>query len=589
MPASPLADRPGGASPAVLARDPVTLVAAELRVDLLHRVAELPAGRGAAGPATVAAALRWRAPLSSGPGGVAESLIEGIWQEAHALAVLAHGALTPIGRALLESTPAAGADDPVAIAAAGLLPAPVDEAVFQTDLTAVVPGLPTPALAELLDAAADRESRGGAATWRFSSGSVRAALDAGRTGEGLRDELRAVAAGGVLPQVLEYLLADVARRHGAVRVRPVRCVLRADDPALLAELAGARALRPLRSTVLAPSVLASARPVEETLEALRAAGYAPVAEDASGTPAVERSARHRAPPPPRRTIPRPASGRSRPAPVDPHALAVALLAAPQADPADELAEVISLLSRGGAGTWVATETPPATKLPPGAVAAAIDLHAPHLSAVEQALLAESIAGGMAVRIGYTNAGGRSSARVIEPIELDRHLLTAWCHLRDEERMFALDRIDAVDPRLTHGSGHVRVRVVGRRHERLLDRARRHPADQVVPRAGLVVGAAGPGAAERLLPDHRAGRLVVDVEVAGREPQRVAPPSRSTRRSVAKIEPVSAYGAARSAWRDRVVERARRRRRARPRIGPKYSVVNTSCAGSVHSTSVGRTK
>ena len=69
------------------------------------------------------------------------------------------------------------------------------------------------------------------------------------------------------------------------------------------------------------------------------------------------------------------------------------------------------------------------------------------------------------------------------------------------------------------SAHVRVAVVGRRDERLLDRARRHPAQQVPDRAGLVVRARGPGPAERLLTDHGSGRLVVDVEVAGREAQR----------------------------------------------------------------------
>src|SRR5450756_1571011 len=62
---------------------------------------------------------------------------------------------------------------------------------------------------------------------------------------------------------------------------------------------------------------------------------------------------------------------------------------------------------------------------------------------------------------------------------------------------------------------MRITVVGRRDERLLDRAGRDPADQVEDRAGLVVGAARPGAAERLLADHRAGRLVVDVEITGR--------------------------------------------------------------------------
>src|SRR5580698_5087791 len=74
-----------------------------------------------------------------------------------------------------------------------------------------------------------------------------------------------------------------------------------------------------------------------------------------------------------------------------------------------------------------------------------------------------------------------------------------------------------------GSGrlsHVRVAVVGRRDELFLDGPGVDPADQVEDRARLVVGAAGPGPAERLLADDRAGRLVVDVEVARREPQGV---------------------------------------------------------------------
>src|ERR671934_1719911 len=63
--------------------------------------------------------------------------------------------------------------------------------------------------------------------------------------------------------------------------------------------------------------------------------------------------------------------------------------------------------------------------------------------------------------------------------------------------------------------HERVPVVPRRDERLLDGARADPADQVPNRPRLVVRARGARPAERLLADHRAGRLVVHVEVAGR--------------------------------------------------------------------------
>src|SRR5438874_4216099 len=63
--------------------------------------------------------------------------------------------------------------------------------------------------------------------------------------------------------------------------------------------------------------------------------------------------------------------------------------------------------------------------------------------------------------------------------------------------------------------HIRVAVVDRRRVRLLDHAGADPADQVEERPRLVVGAGGAGATERLQPNDRAGRLVVDVEVAGR--------------------------------------------------------------------------
>src|SRR4051812_38566791 len=71
--------------------------------------------------------------------------------------------------------------------------------------------------------------------------------------------------------------------------------------------------------------------------------------------------------------------------------------------------------------------------------------------------------------------------------------------------------------------HVRIRVIGRRHEGLLDGPRRGPAQQVEDAAGLVVRARGARPAERLLADDRAGRLVVDVEVAGPEAKRVRRP------------------------------------------------------------------
>ncbi len=63
--------------------------------------------------------------------------------------------------------------------------------------------------------------------------------------------------------------------------------------------------------------------------------------------------------------------------------------------------------------------------------------------------------------------------------------------------------------------HVRIADAERRDRRLLDRARRRPAHEVVRPARLVVRAGRAAAAEGLLPDDRARGLVVDVEVARR--------------------------------------------------------------------------
>ncbi|MCW6006971.1 helicase C-terminal domain-containing protein, partial [Micromonospora sp. CPCC 205371] len=387
LPAAPLVADAGPA----LVRDAAGLAAYDLRPALLDALAELPDGQGAADG--LAEVLGWRSPLLADP---EEPLLAALWEEARLVGAVAHGALTPLGRPLVDGSAS------LAAATDELLPPPVSEALFQNDLTAVVPGAPAAALADLLDDAATRESRGGAITWRFSAASVRTALDAGRTPEALVDALRSVAVGGALPQVLEYLVADVGRQHGRLRARDVGCVLYADDAALVAEVARASALRPLGLTVLAPTVLTSIRPLAETLAALRSAGYAPIGEDASGAAAIERPARRRAPAPRRPPEPRvPRAG------VKPAELAARLLEAPE-----------SVLHH-------------------------VQVAAPHLGDGEQRLLAAAVDGGLAVTINYTDAQGAVSRRVIEPLDLDGPMLAAWCRLRDDERMFLLDRIDSV--------------------------------------------------------------------------------------------------------------------------------------------------
>lgn len=229
----------------------------------------------------------WHRPLAVTEQPMAEERAAHTLHEAAYLGLTAHGTLTPLGRALLADP--TNLDEPLR----DLLPPPVEQAHFQADLTAVVPGRPAPALAGLLASAADRESEGHAVTWRFTPGSVRRALDSGHTADTLQAALTAASATGTLPQPLGYLLQDTARAHGRMRVVPAACCIRSDDQALVAELAAHHALRELALRAIAPTVLVSARPPAATLDVLRAAGYAPALESDTGAATVERLPSHR--------------------------------------------------------------------------------------------------------------------------------------------------------------------------------------------------------------------------------------------------------------------------------------------------------
>lgn len=218
--------------------------------------------------------LRWRAPRSVPP----EPAVTAVLAEAGRLGVLGAGALSPAGRALLDTAP----DDPApADAFAATLPPAVDEVLLQGDLTGIVPGRPSAALQALLDATSHVESRGGALTVRFTPATVRGALDAGATADQVLADLAAHAR-GVVPQPLEYLVRDAARRHGRLRAGTASSYVRADDPALLAGLVDDPRLADLGLVALAPTVLAAQASTRELVETLRERGLAPVTEGPDG-------------------------------------------------------------------------------------------------------------------------------------------------------------------------------------------------------------------------------------------------------------------------------------------------------------------
>jgi hypothetical protein len=344
-----------------------------------------------------------------------------IADEARLLGLVVDGASTPLLRALL------GDDRPAVVALAGaMLPAAVRTASFGSDLTAVVTGPPAGELSALLDSCADRESRGGAVTWRFSTASVRRALDHGTTAATLTAGLTDVAAAG-LPQPLAYLLADVGRRHGMLRVAPAVSVIRCQDEALLAEVSVDRKLRPLALRLVAPTVAVSAAGETDTIAALRAAGYLPMPEASVAEPlSAERQATHLAT---NDGVVEPAM--RRPVRLGPRDTTAATSIAGQEDAASAAARLVGVAYA------------PGTSFADPQLVAVIRRGNRTLSNPEVTTLAEAILAGQAVRIRYRSASSALTDRVVSELELSGHLLAGWCHLRHDERVFRVSEILSV--------------------------------------------------------------------------------------------------------------------------------------------------
>lgn len=445
--------------------------APEVRHRVLALLAGLPEGTAPVAE-SVLARLRWERPLRGTQRDHEHDLRERLarWtlSEAELLGVTGRGALSAHGRALLGTPPAPeavhvpeptgpgdklpvhhhrGADVPqaaqtaqtapmarsaraaaaVPLSGAGraaaaqaaarllapLLPEPLDHVLLQADLTAVAPGPLRRPLADTLGVLADVESKGGATVYRFTPASVRRALDAGRTAADLHDFL-GLDSRTPVPQPLAYLIDDVARRHGHLRVGAASAYVRCDDDALLNEILADKRSAGLRLRRLAPTVLATPAVPAALLEGLRAMGYAPAAESAEGDVLIARADSHRTPP---RTAPEPVPDGP------PLPDATLLSAAVRAIRAGDLAST-------------APRKPSAT--------ATADGELPRTTAAETlATMQAAVLTGEALWIGYVNAEGTAGQHVIAPIRVEGGFVTAYDHTADEVRTYPLHRITGV--------------------------------------------------------------------------------------------------------------------------------------------------
>jgi len=213
-----------------------------------------------------------------------------ILREAEWLGITGQGAISTFGKALISG-------EDLGIQAA--LPAPVDHILIQADNSAIAPGPLTVEVANEMGTLADIESRGGATVYRFTEGSIRRALDHGKTGESIRDFLKKTSK-TPMPQPLEYLINDVAKRHGRLRVGQANSYIRCEDEGLIAQITHDKNLEDLRLRKLAPQVLIAEVEINELVTRLREASYLPAVENGTGilisAPAIRRAKSRPRPP-----------------------------------------------------------------------------------------------------------------------------------------------------------------------------------------------------------------------------------------------------------------------------------------------------
>ncbi|ROO91269.1 XPB/Ssl2-like helicase family protein [Actinocorallia herbida] len=337
--------------------------------------------------------LAWRTPRRTG--GLHSRLVTWTLREAAFLGVTGFGAKASYTDALL-----AGKDVTEPLSA--LLPEPVDHVLLQADLTAVAPGPLVPDLARELALTADVESTGGATVYRFSPESVRRAMDAGRTISELIDLLTRHSATPV-PQPLAYLIEDVGRKHGRLRVGTALSYVRCDDPAVLDEILADRRAATLRLYRLAPTVLASRLSRQDLLEALRSVGFSPVPESAEGGLVVTRADAHRTETPARPPL--------------------------EHDQAVDAEMAIAAVRALRAGEEAAAIGAPDGEPP----------RTPSMATIER--LRAAI--GTRVWIGYLDQQGQATSRIIEPVRVDGGYLTAYDRTKASVQRFTLHRITGI--------------------------------------------------------------------------------------------------------------------------------------------------
>ena len=350
--------------------------------------------------------LSWRAPVRRNSS-LQEELAEWTLREAEWLGITGQGAISKFGDQFLSGDDLSSINDD--------LPKTVDHILIQSDNTAIAPGPLEHEISQALAMMAEIESRGGATVYRFTESTIRRALDHGKTGDEIKTFLVKTSK-TPMPQPLEYLIADVAKKHGKLRVGNTSSFIRCEDTALISQIMNDKKLEILALRRIAPEVVICDMDATDAMRVLRECGYLPAGESANGM-----------------ILTGPKTNRALTKPRPPRVIGEV-----EIPDTESLMTAIRTLRTGEKSTFRQTRLRQVASEALGQL--------PRTTANEtMEILNQFITDEKTLSIGYADNNGGVTHRIIDPIRISAGALIARDHATGEVQSFRIPRITGVAP------------------------------------------------------------------------------------------------------------------------------------------------
>jgi len=350
--------------------------------------------------------LSWRAPVRRNSS-LQDELAEWTLREAEWLGITGQGALSKFGAQFLAGDDLSSINED--------LPKTVDHILIQSDNTAIAPGPLEHEISQALAMMAEIESRGGATVYRFTESTIRRALDHGKTGDEIKTFLIKTSK-TPMPQPLEYLIADVAKKHGKLRVGNTSSFIRCEDTALISQIMNDKKLEILALRRIAPEVVICDMDATDAMRVLRECGYLPAGESANGM-----------------ILTGPKTNRALTKPRPPRVIGEV-----EIPDVESLKTAIRALRTGEKSTYRQSRLRQVASEALGQL--------PRTTANETMdILNQFIVDEKTLSIGYADNNGGVTHRIIDPIRISAGALIARDHATGEVQSFRIPRITGVAP------------------------------------------------------------------------------------------------------------------------------------------------